>query len=51
MPLKEYNPTSPGRRFLTTLDFKEITKSSPEKSLTEPLRKTGGRNNKGQITI
>ncbi len=51
MPLKEYNPTSPGRRFLSTLDFKEITKSSPERSLTEPLKKTGGRNNKGQITI
>jgi large subunit ribosomal protein L2 len=51
MPLKEYNPTSPGRRFLTTLDFEEITKSSPEKGLTEPLKKTGGRNSKGQITI
>jgi large subunit ribosomal protein L2 len=51
MPLKEYNPTSPGRRFLTTLDFEEITKSTPEKALTEPLKKTGGRNSKGQITI
>ena len=51
MPLKEYNPTSPGRRFLSTLDFEEITKSTPEKALTEPLKKTGGRNNKGQITI
>jgi len=51
MPLKEYNPTSPGRRFLSTLDFEEITKSTPEKALTEPLKKTGGRNNKGHITI
>jgi large subunit ribosomal protein L2 len=51
MPLKEYNPTSPGRRFLTTLDFEEITKATPEKALTEPLKKTGGRNSKGQITI
>jgi large subunit ribosomal protein L2 len=51
MALKKFNPTSPGRRFMTTLTFDEITKSSPEKSLTEPLRRTGGRTNRGRISI
>jgi len=51
MGLVTYNPTSPGRRFKTSLTFEEITKAEPEKSLTEPLRKTGGRNSKGHITI
>ena len=51
MPLKQYRPTSPGRRFLTTLSFEEITKPRPEKSLTEPKRRSGGRNNKGHTTI
>ncbi len=51
MPLKAFNPTSPGRRFMTHLTFDEITKSSPEKSLTEPKKRSGGRNNKGHITI
>jgi large subunit ribosomal protein L2 len=51
MALKQFNPTSPGRRFMTTLGFEELTKSRPEKSLTEPKRRSGGRNNKGQITI
>jgi large subunit ribosomal protein L2 len=51
MPLKPFNPTSPGRRFMTTLTFEEITKHHPEKALTEPRRRTGGRNCKGQITI
>jgi large subunit ribosomal protein L2 len=51
MPLKPFNPTSPGRRFMTTLTFEEITKGRPEKALTEPIRRTGGRNCKGQITI
>jgi len=43
MALKQFNPTSPGRRFMSTLTFDEITKDRPEKSLTEPLRRTGGR--------
>ena len=47
MALKKFNPTSPGRRFMTALTFDEITKSTPEKSLTEPLKKTGGRDNRG----
>jgi large subunit ribosomal protein L2 len=51
MALKIYNPTSPGRRFMTALTFEEITKSEPEKSLTEPKKRTGGRNSKGHITI
>ncbi len=51
MALKQYNPTSPGRRFATTPDFSELTDKRPERALTEPLKKTGGRNNKGRITI
>jgi large subunit ribosomal protein L2 len=50
MAIKQYNPTSAGRRFATTLTFDEITKHRPEKSLTAPMRKSGGRNNKGRIT-
>jgi large subunit ribosomal protein L2 len=50
MALKKYKPTSPGRRFMTTSSFEEVTKSRPEKSLTEPLKKTGGRNANGRIT-
>ncbi len=51
MALKQYNPTSPGRRFMTTLDFSDLTRKRPERALTEPLKKTGGRNSKGRITI
>ncbi len=50
MGIKRYKPTSPGRRNMTTSDFAEITKSTPEKSLLEPIRKSGGRNNLGRIT-
>ncbi len=51
MPIKKFNPTSPGRRFMTALTFEEITKDRPEKALTEPKKRSGGRNNKGHITI
>ena len=51
MALKKFNPTSPGRRFMTALTFDEITKDRPEKALTEPKKRSGGRNNKGRITI
>jgi large subunit ribosomal protein L2 len=51
MPLKQYKPTSPGRRFGTVADFAEITKSKPEKSLLRPKKRTGGRNNRGRITM
>jgi len=51
MPLKTYKPTSPGMRGTILSDFKEITKSKPEKSLLRPVKKTGGRNNRGRITV
>ncbi len=50
MPVKTYKPTTPSRRTMTTSDFSEITKSKPEKSLLEPLKSSGGRNNLGRIT-
>ncbi|MHC4606963.1 MAG: 50S ribosomal protein L2 [Planctomycetota bacterium] len=45
-----YKPTSPGRRFGTVSDYSDVTKKAPERRLTEPARKTGGRNNAGRIT-
>ncbi len=51
MALKIYKPTSPGRRGMTGHSFEEITKSKPEKSLLLPLKKRGGRNNQGRITV
>lgn len=51
MPVKQYNPTSPGRRSMTTSTFEEITKREPEKSLIIPQRSTGGRNNRGKMTV
>ncbi|HEY5502951.1 MAG TPA: 50S ribosomal protein L2 [Candidatus Anoxymicrobiaceae bacterium] len=50
MGIKKYKPTSPGRRFATVSDFAEITRAEPEKSLTAPLNKTGGRNAYGRKT-
>src|SRR5712671_921262 len=50
MALKSYKPTSPGRRLTTSPDFAEITKDYPEKSLTAPLKSTGGRNVYGRMT-
>jgi large subunit ribosomal protein L2 len=50
MGLKTYKPTSAGRRFQTTLDFSELTRKAPEKSLLVPRKKTGGRNVYGRIT-
>ena len=51
MGLRKFKPTSSGRRFMTALDFAEITKTEPEWSLTEPIRKSGGRNNRGRMTM
>ena len=51
MGLKTFRPRSPGRRAMTGYDFKEITKTRPEKSLTTVLHKVAGRNNNGMITI
>ena len=50
MALKKNKPTSPGRRFMSVSTFEEVTKTTPERRLTEPLKKTGGRNNNGRIT-
>jgi len=50
MGIKKYKPTSPGRRFQTVSTFDELSGGKPEKSLVEPLKKSGGRNNKGRIT-
>ena len=51
MPLKQYRPTSPGRRGMTGSSFEEITKSKPEKSLLLPLKRKAGRSNQGKITV
>ncbi len=51
MPIKTCKPTSPGRRFQTYLVNPELSKKEPEKSLIEPLKKTGGRNCYGRITV
>lgn len=50
MGLKEYKPTSPGRRDTIADDFRDITKSKPEKSLLAPMKKSGGRNHHGRVT-
>lgn len=51
MAIKSFKPTSPARRFMTVSTFEEITAVKPEKSLTAPLKKTGGRNSLGRITV
>jgi large subunit ribosomal protein L2 len=51
MAIKQYKPTSPGRRAATGASFDEITRKKPEKSLVSPRKRTGGRNNQGKITI
>ena len=51
MGIKTFNPYTPSRRQMTQLDNKEITKDSPEKSLTSSLKKNAGRNNQGKITV
>src|SRR5437867_13220001 len=50
MALRKYKPTSPGRRFRSVSAFDDVTKSEPEKSLLEPRKRKGGRNNQGRIT-
>jgi len=51
MGIKQYKPTSPGRRGATGYTFEEITKTKPEKSLTVPLKKKAGRNRQGRVTV
>ncbi len=50
MPVRKFKPTSPGRRFMTVSTFEDVTKKAPEKSLLEPVKRKGGRNNMGRIT-
>src|SRR5262245_35559013 len=50
MPIRKYNPTSPGRRFQTAHVFEEITTDTPHKPLLETLHQSGGRNNRGELT-
>lgn len=51
MPIKSFRPTTPTRRYQTVVTREDITKQTPEKSLTEGKSKSGGRNNKGQLVI
>ena len=51
MAIKSFRPTTNGRRGMTTLDYSELTKVAPEKSLLVTLKKNGGRNNQGKITV
>lgn len=51
MPIKNYLPYTPSRRFITVEDFSDITRKKPEKSLLKDLRKKGGRNNTGEIMV
>ena len=51
MPIKSFNPYTPSRRFITVEDFSDLTKRKPEKSLTKPLVKRGGRNNTGEVMV
>src|SRR5580765_5424531 len=50
MPIRKFNPTSPGSRFKTVQVFDDITTQEPYKPLVEPLKSTGGRNNRGELT-
>jgi len=51
MGVKKYKPTTPGQRGMTGSTFEEITKTRPERALLKPLRKKGGRNMYGRITV
>ena len=51
MAIKHYKPTSNGRRNMTTMDYSELSKVAPERSLLEPIKKNAGRNSYGRITV
>jgi large subunit ribosomal protein L2 len=51
MPIRKYKPTSPGRRQMSVQTYDEITVTEPYKPLTETLKKSGGRNNTGEVTM
>ena len=50
MSIKQFRPMTPGTRFRSVSGFDEITRATPEKSLLEPRKRTGGRNNQGHLT-
>ena len=50
MGIRKFNPTSPGRRFMSGSDFADVTKDKPHKPLTSPVNKHAGRNSQGRIT-
>jgi len=51
MAIKQFKPTTPSRRYMTGSTFEEITKTTPEKALLKPIKRTGGRNNQGTLTM
>ena len=51
MALKKFKPTTPGRRGMTGIDYKDITTSTPNRALTTSLKRNAGRNNTGRLTI
>lgn len=51
MAIKKFKPTTPSRRQMTVMNYADLTKKEPEKSLTAPLKSTGGRNAKGRLTV
>lgn len=51
MGIRQLRPTSPGSRFRSVPDFAELTRSAPERALLEPVRRSGGRNNQGHVTV
>ena len=51
MAIKTFKPTTPSRRQMTVIDYSELSKVAPEKSLLEPMKKTSGRNSYGRITV
>jgi len=51
MAIKKFKPTTPSRRQMTVMSYADLTKKEPEKSLTAPLKSTGGRNAKGRLTV
>ena len=51
MPIRQYKPTSPGRRGMSVADFTDVTKAEPERALLEPRRGSGGRNALGRMTV
>lgn len=51
MGIRQFKPVTPGSRFRSVSDFAEITRDTPEKSLLEPIKRSGGRNNQGHVTM